>query len=153
MCGGRDFPAHSCRAQHSTLRKGEGDRCARCPALSLGYLLGCAMCDVVWRCYEWTGEFSPSTPLDHARRDTLVCLMRAVTDLGSPNTKGPSVGSRGQLQRRKMLPPHHVWDSTIIAFRSFKADLRPHRKASKGDRCHGWPLPILAISSPLRRRS
>jgi hypothetical protein len=28
-----------------------------------------------------------------------------------------------------MLPPHHVWDSTIIAFRSFKADLRPHRKA------------------------
>jgi hypothetical protein len=70
-------------------------------------------------------------------RDTLVCLMRAVTDLSSPNTKGPSVGSRGQLQRRKMLPPHHVWESTIIAFRSFKADLRPHRKAPKRDGDHG----------------
>ena len=31
-------------------------------------------------------------------------LLPSIISYGSPNTKGPSAGSRGQLSRRKMLP-------------------------------------------------
>jgi hypothetical protein len=36
----------------------------------------------------------------------------------------PGAASQGQLPREENAAPHHVWDSTIQAFRLFTANLR-----------------------------
>ena len=60
--------------------------------------------------------------------------------------KAPALGAGASYNGGKCCP-HHLWDNTTITFRSFKADLRPHRKAPKRDGDHGVPCPVLAIST------
>ena len=50
-------------------------------------------------------------------------LLPPIISYGSPNTKGPSARARASYPGRNAAP-HHEWDSTIKAFRSFKANLR-----------------------------
>src|SRR6516164_2586821 len=50
-------------------------------------------------------------------------LLPPIISYSSPNTKGPSARARASYPGRNAAP-HHEWDSTIKAFRSFKANLR-----------------------------
>ena len=49
-------------------------------------------------------------------------LLPPIISYSSSNTKGPSARARASYPGRNAAP-HHEWDSTIEAFRLFKADL------------------------------